>query len=116
MAAIITDKLKNLVVDLIKANDSDASNKYYAAIGRSEAWNDSDVSPTPLRTKSEEHRFRNSMQSVKLISDVSLVIPRYNWSSGTFYSADDDTQVGQPTNAYYVINANQQVYLSLIHI
>ena len=55
MAAIITDKLKNLVVDLIKANDSDASNKYYAAIGRSEAWNDSDVSPTPLRTKSEEN-------------------------------------------------------------
>ena len=113
MAAIITDKLKNLVVDLIKANDSDASNRYYAAIGRSEAWNDSDVSPTPLRTKSEENRFRNSMQSVKLISDVSLVIPRYNWSSGTFYSAYDDTQVGQPTNAYYVINANQQVYMVL---
>ena len=113
MDAIITDKLKNLVVDLIKANDSDASNKYYAAIGRSEAWNDSDVSPTPLRTKSEENRFRNSMQSVKLISDVSLVIPRYNWSSGTFYSAYDDTQVGYPSNAYYVINANQQVYMVL---
>ena len=112
MAAIITDKLKNLVVDLIKANDSDASNKYYAAIGRSEAWNDSDASPTPLRTKAEENRFRNSMQSIKLISDVSLVIPRYNWSSGTFYSAYDDTQVGN-TNAYYVINANQQVYMVL---
>ena len=113
MAAIITDKLKNLVVDLIKANDSDASNKYYAAIGRSEAWNDSDVSPTPLRTKSEENDFRNSMQSMKLIADVSLVIPRYNWSTGTFYSAYDDTQVGQPTNAYYVVNANQQVYMVL---
>ena len=112
MAAIITDKLKNLVVDLIKANDSDASNKYYAAIGRSEAWNDSDVSPTPLRTKSEENDFRNSMQSMKLIADVSLVIPRYNWSTGTFYSAYDDTQVGN-TNAYYVINANQQVYMVL---
>ena len=112
MAAIITDKLKNLVVDLIKANDSDASNKYYAAIGRSEAWNDSDVSPTPLRTKSEENDFRNSMQSMKLVADVSLVIPRYNWSSGTFYSAYDDTQVGN-TNAYYVINANQQIYMVL---
>ena len=113
MTAIITDKLKNLVVDLIKANDSDASNRYYAAIGRSEAWNDSDVSPTPLRTKSEENDFRNSMQSMKLVADVSLVIPRYNWSTGTFYSAYDDTQVGQPTNAYYVINANQQVYMVL---
>jgi len=112
MAAIITDKLKNLVVDLIKANDSDASNKYYAAIGRSEAWNDSDVSPTPLRTKSEENDFRNSMQSMKLVADVSLVIPRYNWSTGTFYSAYDDTQVGN-TNAYYVVNANQQVYMVL---
>ncbi len=112
MTAIITDKLKNLVVDLIKANDSDASNRYYAAIGRSEAWNDSDVSPTPLRTKSEENDFRNSMQSMKLVADVSLVIPRYNWSSGTFYSAYDDTKVGN-TNAYYVINANQQVYMVL---
>ena len=112
MAAIITDKLKNLVVDLIKANDSDASNKYYAAIGRSEAWNDSDVSPTPLRTKAEENDFRNSMQSIKIVADVLLVIPRYNWSSGTFYSAYDDTQVGN-TNAYYVINANQQVYMVL---
>ena len=54
----------------------------YGMIGRSEQWNDSDASPTPLRTKSEEKRFRNSMQSIKLIADVSLVIPRYNWSSG----------------------------------
>ena len=111
MAAIITDPLKNLVVDLLKLNDSDASNKYYAAIGRSETWNDSDVSPTPLRTKAEENDFRNSMQSMKLIGDVSLVIPRYNWSTGTFYSAYDDTQVGYPTNSYYVINTNQQVYM-----
>ena len=127
MAAIITDPLKNLVVDLLKLNDSDASNKYYAAIGRSETWNDSDLSPTPLRTKSEENDFRNSMQSMKLINDVSLVIPRYNWSTGTFYSAYDDTQVGYPSTSYYVINSNQQVYmvirsaksatgLSLIHI
>ena len=33
------------------------------------------------------------MQSVKLIADVSLVVPRYNWSSGTFYDAYDDGQV-----------------------
>ena len=80
MAAIITDKLKNLVVDLIKANDSDASNKYYAAIGRSEAWNDSDVSPTPLRTKSEENDFRNSMQSIKLVADVSMPVTEHTFS------------------------------------
>ena len=52
------------------------------------------------------------MQSVKLIADVSLVVPRYNWSSGTFYDAYDDA-TSTNTSAYYVINSNQQVYLVL---
>ena len=38
MVAIVTDPLKQLVADLLKINDSDASNNYYAAIGRSEQW------------------------------------------------------------------------------
>ena len=43
MVAIVTDPLKQLVADLIKINDSDASNNYYAAIGRSEQWNTTDT-------------------------------------------------------------------------
>ena len=49
MVAIVTDPLKQLVADLLKINDSDASNNYYAAIGRSEQWNATDTPPTPQR-------------------------------------------------------------------
>ena len=113
MVAIVTDPLKQLVADLIKINDSDASNNYYAAIGRSEQWNATDTPPTPQRSLAEEIDFRNSMQSVKLIGDVSRVIPRANWTSGSVYDAYDDAQVGYPTNTFYVLNNNQQVYMCL---
>ena len=113
MVAIVTDPLKQLVADLIKINDSDASNNYYAAIGRSEQWNTTDTPPTPLRNLADEIKFRNSMQSVKLIGDVSRVVPRANWTSGSLYDAYDDAQVGYPTNTYYVLNNNQQVYMVL---
>jgi hypothetical protein len=113
MVAIVTDPLKQLVADLIKINDSDANNNYYAAIGRSEQWNATDTPPTPLRNLADEIKFRNSMQSVKLIGDVSRVIPRANWTSGSLYDAYDDAQVGYPTNTYYVLNNNQQVYMVL---
>ena len=52
------------------------------------------------------------MQSVKLITDASFVVPRYNWSSGTFYDAYDDQSTGN-SNPYYVVNSNQQVYMVL---
>ena len=113
MVAIVTDPLKQLVADLLKINDSDASNNYYAAIGRSEQWNATDTPPTPQRSLADEIKFRNSMQSVKLIGDVSRVVPRANWTSGSIYDAYDDAQVGYPTNTYYVLNNNQQVYMCL---
>ena len=54
----------NLVMNTVILNDSDASNRYYA-IGRSEDGMTRCV-PNSLRTKSEENRFRNSMQSIKI--------------------------------------------------
>ena len=56
---------------------------------------------------------REATQSIKNITDQTFVIPRYNWTSGAIYSAYDDAQQGYPTNAYYVMNSNQQVYICL---
>ena len=73
--AVVTNPLKNLVVDLLldehdsaaflkRARGSDLDFKrnirYYAAIGRSQVWNDSDISPTAQPTLQEENRFRNT--------------------------------------------------------
>ena len=41
------------------------------------------------------------------------LFPRANWTSGSLYDAYDDAQVGYPTNTYYVLNNNQQVYMVL---
>ena len=40
-------------------------------------------------------------KSVKLIGDVSLVVPRYNWSSGTFY--DEKYDDGASTNTSEIL-------------
>jgi hypothetical protein len=51
MAAIITDKIKNLFLkDLLQDIDSSGSN-YYIGIGRSQDWNATDTPPTPVRKR-----------------------------------------------------------------
>jgi len=118
MAAVVFDKLKkNFLLDFISdVQDSDGSgdrNYYYAGIGRSEDWNDSDVAPTPRNSLREARSTRLAIQSVKNITDTTFVVPRYNWTSGAIYSAYDDDQQGYPTNPFYVMNNNQQVYVCL---
>ena len=112
MTATITSPLRKFILDEIKGRKDSNGDKFYAAIGRSQEWNATDVSPTPDGSYHEERDFRNNMQSVKLVTDASFVIPRYNWSSGTFYDAYDDQSTGN-SSAYYVINSNQQVYMVL---
>ena len=112
MAATITNALKNFILDEIKKTKDSSSNpsKFYAAIGRSQNWDSADTPPDPQLSLQQERDFRNNMQAVRLISDATFVVPRYNWSSGTFYDAYDDTTVGN-SSAYYVVNSNQQVYM-----
>ena len=111
--AIVTRKIKKQVIESIKTDISDSDTNYFIAIGRSEDWNDSDIAPTVLNSAREERNFRLGLQSVKNIVDHSFVIPRYNWASGAIYSAYDDAQVGYPTQTYYVMNDNNQVYMCL---
>ena len=109
--AVITNRIKKQVINSILADVNDASNNYYAAIGRSEDWNDSDVAPLAYNSGREERNFRLGMQSVKNITDIRMVVPRYNWASGAIYSQYDDAQVGYPNQPYYVLNDNNQVYM-----
>ena len=111
--AIVTSKFKREMIQLLlnDFNDS-ASNKYYIGIGRSDDWNATDTAPAVENHDVEARLFRNSLQSVKKVSDISFVVPRRNWSSGAKYSAYNDKQVGYPTEfPYYVMNDNNQVYI-----
>jgi len=111
--AIVTNPLKKQVISSIQSDFADSAENYFAVIGRSEDWNDSDIAPTVVNTAREERNFRLGAQSAKNIIDLSFVVPRYNWSSGAIYSAYDDAQVGYPTQTYYVMNDNNQVYMCI---
>ena len=110
MVAIITDRVKNQLVNSLLTEFEDSSNRYYIALGASEAWDSTDTPPTPTNTEREIRQFRYKMQSIKAVLDTSLVVTRYNWSSGTTYQQYNDNSVGQASR-YYVITDENNVYV-----
>ena len=114
MTATVTDTLKRQMIQEIFNDlvDSDGS-KYYIGVGNSQLWSDSDVAPNPVNTDKEKRDFRLSLQSMKRVSDYSFVAPRYNWTSGTTYSAFSDTVAGHPISPYYVLNDDNGVYICI---
>lgn len=113
MPAIVTDALRRQIAQDFFDQFTGDTRKYYIGIGRSEQWDSSDTVPTPTNTPTTVEAFRNSLQSVKKVEASSLVVPRNNWSSGAIYSQYDDQQGGYPTQPYYVMNENRQVYVCL---
>ena len=111
--AVITNRIKKQVIGDVITDFDSSGTQYFIGIGRSQDWNDSDVAPSELNHQREEKNFRHSMQSIKTIADISFVIPRYNWSSGSIYSAYSDAVSGYPSQAYYVMNDNNQVYICI---
>jgi hypothetical protein len=113
MTAIITDALKKQLLDTIYDEFDAGATKYYIGIGRSEQWDSAETVPTPTNSLRSQRNARLSLQSIKLASDASYVIPRHNWSSGTIYSGYDDAYSSYPTNAYYVLTEDNQIYICL---
>lgn len=115
MVAIATDPLKQKIADLLfqEASNSTDSNEYFIGIGKADAYDSSDAVSTPVRTLEEEREARNNLQSIKKVTGQSFVIPRYNWTSGTIYSAWQDNTVGLPTNSFYVMTEDNEVYVCL---
>ena len=113
MPAIVTDALRTLLARQFFDQFANQTARYYIGIGRSEIWDSSDAVPTPQNTPGEVAAARSQMQSVKKVQATSLVVPRNNWSNGTLYSQYDNTVSGYPTEPYYVMNDNNNVYICL---
>ena len=115
MVAIVTDPLRqkfaNLLFDEIQ-NSTDI-NEYYLGIGKSDPYDATDTTATPVRTTKEERIARGNLQSIKKVTGNSFVIPRYNWTSGAIYSGWSDAQAGIPTNSYYVLTEDNEVYICI---
>lgn len=103
MSAIFTNKFRyltaNLFYDQIKSmNAVDGVLKnLYLFIGRSKPWDapySDDYPPLPNPNISAEYEAHTDILALKKVdasSNVSLVIPRYDWVSGVCYVAYDDT-------------------------
>jgi len=112
MAAVLNQPTKFLLAQRLLTEDSDTN--LYVAIGRSNDWDSSDTAPTPISTEREERNLRLAMQSMKQVTASSLVVPRHAWSSGTIYSRYNDNQEGnEPTQPYYVMTDENQVYVCI---
>lgn len=113
MPAIITDRFKKEILLSLTSDIADSATNYYVAIGQSMDWNDSDAAPVPTDTQRTIRNAKNNMISVKNVEAHSFVVPRYSWSLGAVYSAYNDDVTGHPSNSYYVITDENQVYVCL---
>ena len=113
MAAIVTDNLRLhqsglLLTEILADADSD---RYYIGIGKSDVYSSTDATVDPVRSNQNERDVRHNLQSIKKVEAASLVIPRYNWSSGSVYSAWTDSSVGIPTNSYYIMTDLNEIFI-----
>ena len=115
MSAIVTDPLKKYYQTLVfnEISSSTDSNEFFIGIGKSDDYDATDTVVNPVRTLEEERELRNNLSSIKKITAQSFVVPRYNWSSGAIYSSWTDNTTGYPTNSYYVLTEDNEVYICL---
>lgn len=114
MAAIITQSMR--VQNAAAYKELVDTDNAYLFIGRSKEWPGSDLAfGFPDDSPSEERAAREGMLAVKKIaaSDVSHVIPRYNWVSGTIYQEYDDAEEASTTRQFYVVTDELNVYKCL---
>ena len=106
MTSAVTNNLRKYFLDQLKSSVQGADN-YYVGFARSQ-----DFTPaTDISSRAEQLKLRNSLQSVKVLSNVSYVIPTVTWTSGTIYQAYDDINSSQ-TN-FYVLNSSNEVYICI---
>lgn len=113
MSAIITDVFKKQFMQNIFDEVENLTGRYYIGIGKNDQWNATETVPAPTDTPRTIRKAQAALQSVKAVAGVSYVIPRYNWTSGSTYSSYDDDVTAIPSNSYYVLTEDNQVYICL---
>lgn len=88
MAAIITSKFRIHNAEQFKeAFGETSATNMYLGIGRPQSWTDDNLPDTPKDTVADEYYYWDDMIALKRIqeSDVTLAIPRRDWTSGKYY-------------------------------
>lgn len=110
MPAIVTDDLKHTISEFLL---EDSAATYYIGIGKPDTYDSSDTVAIPLRTNKEEQEARSQLMSIKRVDNITFTIPRYNWTSGSIFSAWSDNTTGIPLNSFYVLTEDNEVYICI---
>ena len=122
MPAIITNGFRTYNAENFIGSFS--TNKMYLMIGKADAWSGASLGqytegsptdtaiPTPIDTTVAPFIHHNDMIAAKLInvSDVSHVVKRVDWTSGTVYSEYDHNQDDQIDQTFFVMTDQYNVY------
>jgi hypothetical protein len=95
MPALLKSELHNSVAKLLYTEIQNNTSKFYYFLGQTlppSAWPDPTNPPAPVDSANYEFNTRNQIITMKEINstDVTYVIPRVNWTSGTIYDMYDD--------------------------
>ena len=91
-SSLIKTVLHKSVAEGIYNEIVNRNSRYYYFLGKTLAWEDEFTPPLPIDSFDYEQKTRNEIITLKEIkpTDVSYVIERYDWVSGTVYDSYDD--------------------------
>jgi hypothetical protein len=121
MASIITSKMRVYAANQFLEDFT--TEKFYLFVGRTLPWNqgnfsyvgfNDNLSPPPIDCEYEKNAAFRDMLSAKLITstDVSLVMPRYDWENGTIYTEYQD-DIDLFDSPFFVVTDDLNVYKCL---
>lgn len=113
MSKIVTRNFSRKIANAVQAELS--SNIYYFALSKHTPWADENNPDTALDTTEYINNFHREMILGKRIksSDVTNLIDRHFWTSGTVYAQYDDTDADLFSKEFYVINGSENIYKCL---
>ena len=119
MAAIVTSNMRIHAAKQFDSSFSDGTQSIYLFIARTLPWENDNQPPTPIDCEGHQSATYREMLSMKRIngSDVSLVMPRNNWTVGTIYTQyTNDEDLFDPTSGntpFFVVTDSLNVYKCL---
>jgi hypothetical protein len=126
MSFLLKDTIHTTLVDAVYNEVLSRRSNYYYFIGKVMAWDNPQNPDAPETTDAYERETRNKIISVKRITttDVSYVVPRRDWTSGTVYDMFDDYSEDYPAYSgatslkeanFYVLTSDFNVYKCLFN-
>ena len=106
-------------VDSINESDGRStknSTVLYAVLGKSSHWTNAPNAPTAIETIKDKHYdiWKNEIGAKKInTTDVSHVIPRNDWATGTVYPMYKHTNINLYTSNFFVLTDQNNVYKCL---